>query len=263
MTFLHTTTTLFLLTTTTTPASASNIQRWSQVLVSPSLLTAKSTVQSTADPLPPEAMASRDKKIKYCSITCHRLSWCRVWCTDDPTAGCTFYDLIVMPAYQDPTPLTATECFTTRRFDFVTHATITSGQQNVWVPLGIKENIVDGIHSFGGDDNFVSTIDADAQWLVIDFGNTKKFTQVLMIAEASPNAAMSLQQVEIRIGNTTTTAAPPEGLQEYKLFGKFPGPATSNQEIMITSHKPVSARFVSFRKLDYQFIFAVGHIEVY
>ncbi|KAK3873627.1 hypothetical protein Pcinc_021376 [Petrolisthes cinctipes] len=168
-----------------------------------------------------------------------------------------------MPAYEDPTPLTASECFSTRRYDFVTHATITTGQQNVWVPLGIKENVVDGIHSFGGDDNFVSTLDGDAQWLVIDFGNPKKFTQVLLIAEASPNAAMSLLKVEIRIGNTTTTTAPPAGLEEYTLFGKFPGPATPNQEIMITSNKPVSARFLSLRKFDHQFIFAVGHIEVY
>lgn len=197
----------------------------------------------------------------HCSQICRELEMCNVWCYDSGSQNCTFSMILVMPMYTEVNTTDAIDCYTRRPRDYATSAAITTDQQADRSPLMIKENLIDGIYRFLIKENFATKRHLTDGWFVLDLRATVSFSHVVFFS-SSRQYNRSLDNIEVRVGMSPATSY--SQLSTYNLFGKFPGPSYPNQEIILTSDQPVSARFVSVLKtVDNGLKMQVAHIEVY
>lgn len=173
--------------------------------------------------------------------------------------------VIVMPTYiEDPlvTAPTLLTCYTQRPPDLATHADIISDGVHPNFPQRIAENLVDGIYDFTIKNGFIANMPFNSWWFELDLGEVKEFSSVLLVAVTSNTASKTMLNVEVRVG-VQQAAAPPD-FTDYTFFGHYPGPAMKDEEITITSSSPVSARFISVRKLERNnYVLSVAHVQVF
>ncbi|XP_042211612.1 uncharacterized protein LOC121859007 [Homarus americanus] len=165
-----------------------------------------------------------------------------------------------MPTYVETNKTDAITCYTRRPKDYAATANITAGKQHIRAPSKVKESLVDGIYGFNSEEGFKTTTKDKDKWFVLDMGKEVTFTHVLLIAQRTSTANRTAD-IEVRVG--TSAVMPPEGFTAYSLFGWFPGPAYPNQEIVLTSPQPVSARFISVQKMSGKSPLHLNHVEVY
>lgn len=194
-----------------------------------------------------------------CANVCLGLKWCNLWCHDPFAMSCTFVNTIVMPTYVETVTADYIPCYTRRPKDYAATANITAAVHAT--PLRVKENLIDGFYGYTMDECYSSGTLANDKWLVMDIGKTVFIRHVVLIAQPNSYAKRYARDIEVRVGTSAVT--PPEGLSTYDLFGRFKGPATSNQEIVFESPKRVPVRFVSVQRVTGSYAFQVAHMEIY
>lgn len=231
------------------------------------VLVSNTKIQTTkADNFTVPLSMAGDRHEFFCSSFCLREVWCNLFCSHFPDEeSCYLSEVIVMPTYiEDPlvTPPTLLTCYTKRPLDLATYAYIIAGEQNYENPRRVKENLVDGIYTFKQIDGFTTENNVSECWFELDLGDVMEFSNVVMVAEHSTLASLRMLNVEVRVG---VEAVPfPPDFTEYKFFGHYPGPASMNEEIIITLPSPVFARYISFQKLeDNGQGFCLGHVQVF
>lgn len=232
---------------------------WRGVLVSYTKLTGATKTQQESVLIPPGASPSL-----YCSSSCTRLSWCKLWCSHPSIAptDCFFSNIIVMPTYQENNMFDALTCYTKLNKDHATNAAIKAGEYNPPSPDKPKENLVDGIFSYSMGENFATPPAIDKKWFVLEFSQIITFSRVILFPQLNDRASLHFVNVEVRVGNMTVT--PPSGFSDYDFFGAFPSAASAGQVVNLQSPEPVSAKFLSVQMLENNGRpFQVAHIEIY
>ncbi|KAG7174816.1 hypothetical protein Hamer_G021918 [Homarus americanus] len=195
----------------------------------------------------------------YCSKTCLNLGWCNLWCPNPTAAACTYYNIIVMPTYLETDNTDAIPCFTKRPRDYVTNASITAGQP--YDAIMSKENLIDGIYGFNMNECFRSSQTNIEKWFVLDLGAVTTFTYIRIIAQPNLQAFYHFRKLSLRVGTSPTQ--PYTGFSSYSYFGGFSGPAVGNEEVVLTSGRTVSARYIAGQMAPQSTTLTVCHVEVY
>ncbi|KAK3893484.1 hypothetical protein Pcinc_002703 [Petrolisthes cinctipes] len=200
------------------PVEGGELQLWRDVLVSHSRMTMTyNTMQLENPSIPTGAITDL-----YCPISCLLLGWCNVWCIHPSTTPthCILSNAIVMPKYMEPNMADAITCHTKQLQDKTTNAIITAGSQASWFPNKPEENLVDGIYTYHGDENYSSATAFAENWFLIDFSENIKISQVFLYVPNSNFANALFYDLEVRVGNVTVTSK--AGLAAYDLFAAFP-----------------------------------------
>ncbi|KAK3887080.1 hypothetical protein Pcinc_008845 [Petrolisthes cinctipes] len=242
------------------PVEGGELQLWRDVLISHSRMTMTYDTMQLGNPSIPAGAITN----LYCSSSCLRMGWCNVWCSYPSTTPthCILSNAIAMPNYMEPNMADVITCHTKQLQDKATNAIITAGAQAAWFPQKGKENLVDGIYTYHGDENYSSATGFTENWFLIDFSEIIKISQVFLFAPISDYAHQVFYDLEVRVGNVTVTSK--AELAAYDLFGAFPGEAYPGQVVDLMSAVPVSCRFLAVQKMTIDwFEFEVAHIEVY
>lgn len=196
-----------------------------------------------------------------CASACSRSVWCDLFCLDSSNALCLLSNMIVMANYAEKHADDALPCYTRRRKDLATGASI----QAVPSPeLPVKENLVDGIYGLRTYVQCFYTDIIDNPWFLLDFGSSVTFRTVRLFAQPSGVEAMlpRISNIQVRFG--MSAVATPGNFGSYQLFAKFAGPATEfGQIVTLEAAAPVAARYLSVQKMDVQERFQFCHIEVF
>lgn len=200
-----------------------------------------------------------------CSHECNGLSWCDLWCHDDPGKQCIFSDSIVMPGYSENKMADEISCYTRRHKDLATGAAIEATPAEPRTATRVKENMVDGFFNrWDLDQCYHSEMIEIKHWLLMDFGvqATFRLVKIMLQGGGDFNMITAANSLEVRTGAEAVNT--PGDFSSYELLGRFPGPASAFAEvIVIEAPTPVRARFVSIQKLKQQEAIQICHVEVY
>lgn len=198
-----------------------------------------------------------------CASACVRSGWCDLFCLDSSSALCLLSNMIVMANYAEKHAGDALPCYTWRRKDLATGASI----QAVPSPAGkppVKENLVDGIYGLRTWVQCFRPYVIDYPWFLLDFGASVTFRTVRLFAQPFGHESMlaKISNIEVRVG--TSSVATPGDFRSYDLFARFAGPVTEfGQIVVLEVAAPVVARFLSVQKMDAWEKFQFCHIEVF
>ena len=168
-------------------ASAGQGVLWQPLKVSHSRLSSGSR-QSGSHDLP--ATSSTWSSNTTCSLSCHQVEWCNVWCPDPSSAtSCLFFDMFVVPGYQETNIVDALHCYTRNLKDYAVGATIEGASVNSDFPLRVKENLIDGIYDFGVMDECYLSSDYSDPFFKLDLGSEKPIKHIKMLLQ--PNTSMT------------------------------------------------------------------------
>lgn len=194
-----------------------------------------------------------------CSQTCSLQSWCDLWCSDASADQCFLSNMIVMPDYEEDSTADALVCYTQRRKDYATGASVQAATTYYTAPLRVGGNLVDGIYDrFTLNACYASATDVTNPWFVLDFGAPVTLQSIMMFSQPSGQTFMPtyLANLEVRVGMSPVTTL--GDFSSYAFFGIFVGPASAfSQEIVIEATSPMTARFLSVQKIS-----GTGHIQI-
>lgn len=195
-----------------------------------------------------------------CSSGCAASPECRLWCHDASANSCILSDVVVMPDYEETNTADAIPCYTLRHKSFVSQATIESSQEWISNHAGrLKENLMDKSFITGTLDYCLLLEAVTFPWFLLDFGEPVTFQHVRIIAQTGIYVD-KFRNVEVRVGTSPVSTL--GDFSSYRLFGKFTGPATQNQDIHFEVPAPVTAKFISVQKMELDW-FQPCHVEVY
>lgn len=189
-----------------------------------------------------------------CVPRCKQLAWCKVWCLDASLAQCIFSDITLLEGYVETNLADAVSCYTTRKPDLATGATVT-GSPDV-DSLKVKTNLADGIYPIDISECFVAPRALNS-WLVFDLGSVKTIRRVTMVMESNNNA-LDQANYEVRVGMVPATSS---DLSAYQFFASFPGPAAYGEVVVMEAPTPIDGRYVSLQMLQ-DFWMVVCHVEI-
>ncbi|XP_063602809.1 uncharacterized protein LOC134778815 [Penaeus indicus] len=234
------------------PSLAVQSAFYTRVLVSEAKITGSQLLE-------PVLMTLGSSHTLRCSLICSLQSWCDLWCSDASTDQCLLSNMIVLPNYEEDSTTDALVCYTQRRKDYATGATIQTATVYYTAPLRVGGNLVDGIYDrFTLNACFTSANDVTNPWFVLDFGAPVSLRSVTLFSQPSGQTYMPtyLANLEVRVGMSPVATL--GDFSSYAFFGIFIGPASSfSQEIVIEATSPMTARFLSLQKIS-----GTGHIQI-
>lgn len=209
----------------------------------------------------PRSLSQRLSSV-MCSTSCLLAPWCQVWCRGSSGDECLLSNILVLPVYVEPNMADALTCFTRRQRDLAAGAAIQGlPPQNV---LKVVENLVDGIYDMHTITTCYLMNPYTDPWYLLDLGAAKTFSLVRLygMPAGKLSGLDNIRDIEVRV--SLTPPATPGDFSSFDLFGTFVGPATEfNQEIVFTVANPVTARYLSVRRIVSSLYFQTCHIEVY
>ncbi|XP_064081862.1 uncharacterized protein LOC135198220 [Macrobrachium nipponense] len=179
-----------------------------------------------------------------CSRSCSEMEWCNLWCKDPSSDEiCLFYDMYVVAQYKETELADALACYLQKRPDFVVGSIVIGPPPRAAFPTRVKENLIDGIYTRTIGECYVPN-EYSNPFFKIDFGSVKPVQKVTMVLQ--PNSvAENVYDIEVRVG---TEDLPETDLDQYRLFGFFPGPSSAGLAIVFKRPDPAMARYVIFRR---------------
>ncbi|XP_068220063.1 uncharacterized protein [Palaemon carinicauda] len=188
-----------------------------------------------------------------CGNKCCAREWCKLWCFDFSDNICIFSNIIITPSYEEMNENNVLSCYTTPIRDVVDSNTTFS-----LVPFPGHEGrngvrLTDGIYKYKSLDECLLSKGPNA-WFMADLGMMQTFSKIRFVSQWNHNA-LHLNNVTIRIGSSLNPLS-------NKVFGFYSGPAAEDEEIIVASDEPVTARVISFQKADEEFL-QICHFQVY
>lgn len=234
------------------PSLAAQNMFFTRVLVSEAKITGSQLLE-------PVHIALGSSHTLRCSLICSLQPWCDLWCSDASADQCFLSNMIVMPDYEEGSIADALACYTQRRKDYATGATIQTATTYYDTPLRVGGNLVDGIYDrFTLNTCYTNAVNVTNPWFVLDFGAPVTLRSVTLFSQPRGQAYLPtyLANLEVRVGMSPVTTL--GDFSSYAFFGIFIGPAsTFSQEIVIEAPSPMTARFLSVQKKS-----GTGHIQI-